>query len=159
MSSNSPEAIIFRQNSRALWWGTMLVMVVAAIGIAATGLSVDFRSNPTLLILVAAYAATIFFYRSIRFDERLSQALVAVAQLLLIMLFGLLCSYAAAVTAMPYRDAELLAIDQWLGFDRTSYLRVFTDSPWKVHLSNFIYLSMLPQLALTPLFLIMTNSL
>jgi hypothetical protein len=58
---------------------------------------------------------------------------------------------------MPYRDAELLAIDQWLGFDRTGYLKVFTDSPWKVQLSNFIYLSMLPQLALTPLFLILAN--
>jgi membrane-associated phospholipid phosphatase len=140
-----------------LWWGAVLVMLAAGIGGAATGLSVDFKSNPTLLLLVAAYVATTFFYRSIRFDERLSQALVAVAQLLLIMLFGLLCSYAAAVTAMPYRDAELLAIDQWLGFDRTSYLRLFTDSPWKVHLSNFIYLSMLPQLALTPFFLIITS--
>jgi hypothetical protein len=140
-----------------LWWGAVLVMLATGIGVAAIGLSVDFKSNPTLLLLVAAYVATTFFYRSIRFDERLSQALVAVAQLLLIMLFGLLCSYAAAVTAMPYRDAELLAIDQWLGFDRTSYLTVFTDSPWKVHLSNCIYLSMLPQLAVTPLFLIITN--
>jgi ABC-type polysaccharide transport system permease subunit len=107
--------------------------------------------------LVAAYIATTFIYRSIRFDERLSQALVTVGQLLLMMLFGLLCSYAATVTAMPYRDAALLAIDQWLGFDRTGYLKVFTDSPWKVQLSNFIYLSMLPQLALTPLFLILAN--
>jgi membrane-associated phospholipid phosphatase len=157
MSSNSPEAIIFRQNSRALWWGTLLVMVVAAIGIAATGLSVDLRSNPTLLILVAAYAATIFFYRRIRFDERLSQALTTVAQLLLIVVFGLLCSYAAAVPAMPYRDAELLAIDQWLGFDRTSYVRFFTDTPWKVHLSDVIYLAMLPQLAIVPFALIMAS--
>jgi membrane-associated phospholipid phosphatase len=132
-------------------------MLAAGIGVAATGLSVDFRSNPTLLLMVSAYIATTFFYRSIRFDERLSQALVTVGQLLLMMLFGLLCSYAATVTAMPYRDAELLAIDQWLGFDRTGYLRVFTDSPWKVHLSNLIYLSMLPQLALTPLFLILAN--
>lgn len=157
MPSILPESIAVRGNTRTLWWGAVLVMLAAGIGGAATGLSFDFRSNPTLLLLVAAYAAITFFYRSIRFDERLSQALVAVAQLLLILLFGLLCSYAAAVTAMPYRDAELLAIDKWLGFDRTSYLRVFTDSPWKVHLSNFIYLSMLPQLALTPLFLIITN--
>lgn len=132
-------------------------MLAAWIGLAASGLRVDFKSNRTLFLLAAAYAAITFFYQSIRFDERLSQALVVVAQLLLILLFGLLCSYAAAVTAMPYRDAELLAVDQWLGFDRTSYLRIFTDSPWKVHLSNFIYLSMLPQLALTPLLLILAN--
>jgi membrane-associated phospholipid phosphatase len=157
MPPHSPETIVFRQNSRPLWWGVVLVMVTAAIGIVATGLSVDFRSNPTLLTLVAAYAATTFFYRSIRFDERLSQALSTVAQLLLIVVFGLLCSYAAAVTAMPYRDAELLAIDQWLGFDRTSYVNFFTDSPWKVHLSNFVYLAMLPQLAIVPLALIITS--
>ena len=157
MPSISSDSIAVRRNARTLWWGTLLVMLAAGISVAACGLSVDFKSNPTLLLLAAAYAAITFFYRSIRRDERLSQALVAVAQLLLIMLFGLLCSYAATVTAMPYRDAELLAIDRWLGFDRTSYLRFFTDSAWKVHLSNFIYLSMLPQLAITPLFLIMTN--
>jgi membrane-associated phospholipid phosphatase len=157
MPSHLPEPIASRQNTHTLWWGVVLIMLAAVIGIAATGLSVDFRSNPTLLLLVAAYIATTIFYRSIRFDKRLSQALIAVAQLLLLMLFGLLCSYAAAVTAMPYRDAELLAIDQWLGFDRTSFLKVFTDSPWKVHLSNFIYLSMLPQLALTPFCLIITD--
>jgi hypothetical protein len=157
MPSYSPETIGFRQNSRALWWGVVLVVVVAEAGIAATGLSVDFKSNPTLLIMVAVYTATMFFYRSIRFDERLSQALTTVAQLLLIVVFGLLCSYAAAVTAMPYRDAELLAIDQWLGFDRASYVNLFTDSPWKVHLSNIVYLAMLPQLAIVPFALIMAN--
>jgi len=50
-------------------------MAAAGTGIHATGLSVDFKSNPTLPILVAAYAAAMLFYRSIRFDERFSQAL------------------------------------------------------------------------------------
>jgi membrane-associated phospholipid phosphatase len=135
----------------------MLLMVVAAIGIGATGLSVDFSSNPALLILVAVYAAATFFYRSIRVDQRLSQALTTVAQLLLIVVFGLLCSYAAAVTTMPYRDAELLAIDQWLGFDRRSYVSFFTDRSWKIQLSNFVYQAMLPQLALVPFALIVTS--
>jgi membrane-associated phospholipid phosphatase len=157
MSSTSPDSIMVRRNVRALWRGIVLVMLVVGMAAPASGLSIDFKSNRPLLLLIVAYATITFFYRSIRFDERLSQALVVVAQLLLILLFGLLCSYAAAVTSMPYRDAELLAIDQWLGFDRASYLRTFTDSPWKVDLSNFIYLSMLPQLALTPLFLIITN--
>jgi PAP2 superfamily len=135
----------------------MLIAAAAEIGFAATGLGVDLKANPTLLIVVAAYAATTFFYRSIRFDERLSQALATVAQLLLIVVLGLLCSYAAAVTAMPYRDAELLAIGQWLGFDRTGYVHFFTDKSWKISLSNFVYLSMLPQLAIVPFALIMTN--
>src|SRR6266576_1182426 len=106
MRPYSPATIVFRQNSRTLWWGVLFFMVTAEIGIVATGLSVDLKSNPTLLILVAAYTATTLFYRRIRFDERLSQALITVAQLLLILVFGLLCSYAATVTAMPYRDAD-----------------------------------------------------
>jgi len=157
MHPHWPGTLVFRQNSRRLWWGIVLVMVTAGTGILATGLSVDLGSNPTLLILIAGYAATTFFYRFIRFDERLSNALTAVAQLLLIVLFGLLCSYAATVIGLSYRDAELLAIDQWLGFDRRSYVNFFTDSPWKVHLSNFVYLAMMPQLAAVPLALILTS--
>src|SRR5258708_9200582 len=98
MSLISLESIAVRLNRRALWYGSVLVMLAALTGLAASGLSVDLRSNPSLLLLAAAYVATTLFYRNIRFDERLSQALVAVAQLLLILLFGLLCSYAAAVT-------------------------------------------------------------
>lgn len=153
----APETIDFRKSSRLLWRGVMLLMVVAAIGIGASGLSVDFSSNPALLVMVAVYAAAAFFYRSIRVDERVSQALTTVAQLLLIVVFGLLCSYAAAVITMPYRDAELLAIDQWLGFDRRSYVSFFTDRSWKIQLSNFVYQAMLPQLALVPFALIITS--
>jgi membrane-associated phospholipid phosphatase len=157
MPSHSPETIDFQKNSRPLWRGVVLLMVVAAIGIGATGLSVDFKSNPALLILVAVYAAATFFYRSIRADEHLSQALTTVAQLLLIVVFGLFCSYAAAVTTMPYRDAELLAIDQWLGFNRRSYVSFFTDRSWKIQLSNLVYQAMLPQLAIVPFALIITS--
>jgi len=157
MSDHSSDTTVIRQNSRALWWAIILVVAATGIGIAASGLSVDWKSNPTLLIVVATYVATMFFYQRIRVDERISQALTTVAQLLLILISGLLCSYAAAVTALPYRDAEFLAIDQWLGFDRTSYVHFFTDKPWKVSLSNFVYLSMLPQLSIVPFAMIMTN--
>ncbi len=159
MHLNSPnsDSRTFRQNSRILWWVVLVVMIAAYVGMAAVGLSVDFKSNPALLILTAVYAATTWFYRSIRFDQRLSQALITVAQLLLTMILGLLCSYAVAATAMPYQDATLLAIDQWLGFDRQSYVRVFTGAPWKIHLSDFIYQAMLPQLAFVPFVLVVTN--
>jgi hypothetical protein len=77
-----------------------------------------------------------------------------VAQLLLILMLGLLLSYAATVIAMPYRDEELLAFDRWLGFDRESYVRFFTDQPWKIRVSN---LAMLPQLAIVPLVMILES--
>lgn len=132
-------------------------MVAAEIGSAATGLRIDHTSNPSLAIIVVAYASVAVFYSFIRFDERLSRALTTVGQLMLLMLFGILCTYAATKVAMPYRDAELLAVDQWLGFDRTSYLQLLTDRPWKILLTNCIYLAMLPQLALVPLVLTMVG--
>ncbi len=79
------------------------------------------------------------------------------AQLLLVVVFGLLCTYAAASTPAPYRDPQLLAIDQWLGFDRKTYVDFFTDRPWKIELSNFIYLAMLPQMASVPVALLITK--
>lgn len=132
-------------------------MVVAGIGSIATGLRIDYTSNPSLVILVVAYVAVAVFYSFIRFDERLSQALSTVGQLMLIMLFGILCTYPATRVALPYRDAELLAVDQLLGFDRTNYVHLLTDSHWKIFLTNCIYLAMLPQLALVPVILVMAG--
>jgi membrane-associated phospholipid phosphatase len=42
-------------------------------------------------------------------------------------------------------------------FDRKSYVKFFTDSHWKVQLSDLVYLSMLPQLTVVPIALILTN--
>ena len=48
MHPGSPDTLVFRQNSRRLWSGIVLVMVTAGIGIVATGLSVDLRSGSGL---------------------------------------------------------------------------------------------------------------
>jgi hypothetical protein len=109
-------------------------MIAAEIGSIATGLHIDYTSNPSLAMIVVAYATVAVFYSFIRFDERLSQALTTVGQLMLMMLFGTLCTYAATKVAMPYRDAELLAVDQLIGFDRMKYVHLLTDSPWKIFL-------------------------
>jgi hypothetical protein len=146
-----------RQNCRTLWYGIAVLFVMTFFGIAVTGLRIDFSSNTALLAGSAGYAAVIAFYRYVRPDERLSEALTAVAQLLIIVILGLLLSYAATTIAMPYRDAQLQAIDLWLGFDRASYVRFFTDQPWKIQLSDFVYLLMLPQLAIIPLAMIVTG--
>lgn len=146
-----------RQNRRTLWVGIAALSVVTFFGIAVTGLKIDFSSNTSLLAECAGYAAVIAFYRYVRPDQRLFEALIAVAQLFIILLLGLLLTYAATTIAMPYRDAQLQAIDSWLGFDRASYVRLFTDQPWKIRISDFVYLAMLPQLALVPLVMIVTN--
>jgi hypothetical protein len=157
MHPNLPNPVVILQNSRLLWWGVAILLLAASLGIVASGLSVDVQSNRSLLVSAAGYAGVTWFYRRVRPDERLERALTTVAQLFLILLFGLLLSYAAAAIAMPYRDAELHAIDRWLGFDRATYVNFFTDKPWKIRLSNLVYLSMLPQLAIVPLVLIFAN--
>jgi membrane-associated phospholipid phosphatase len=146
-----------RQNCRTLWYGIAVLFVVTLFGIAVTGLRIDFSSNTALLVECAGYAAIVAFYRYVRPDERLSEALTAVAQLFIILMLGLLLTYAATTIAMPYRDQQLQAIDTWLGFDRASYVRFFTDQPWKIRVSDFVYLIMLPQLAIVPLVMIVTN--
>jgi hypothetical protein len=157
MTLRSSNASIIARNARLLWWGVALLGLTVLIGILASGLSADFASNPILLVVISGYGAVVLVYSRVRPDQRIADSLITVAQLFLVLLLGLLLSYAAAVVAMPYRDAQLLAIDQWLGFDRTAYVNHFTDKPWKVDVANAIYLCMLPQLAVVPAVLIFSG--
>jgi membrane-associated phospholipid phosphatase len=157
MSPHPPEATIVHKISRVLWWSVLLIMAAAIIGVSATGLRLGFTGYTVGPMAVAVYAAVTYFYSHIRVDERLSQALVAGAQLTLLLLFAVLCSYVAAAMALPYRDHELLAVDRWLGFDRAGYVAFFTNRPWKANLTYFTYMAIGPQLAAVPFALMITN--
>jgi hypothetical protein len=39
-------------------------------------------------------------------------------QLVIVVVMGIVPSDAASSVTLPYRDAELLAMDRWLGFER-----------------------------------------
>jgi len=153
----STDLTAIERNSRLLWCGTAALFITCAAGLFWAGLDVEVLSNPAFLAVGAGYAAVAFLYNRIRSSERLAMALTAVAQLVLMMLFGILLSYAVTTIDLPYRDAELLALDRWLGFDRTSYVGFFTDQPWKMHATDLVYFAMLPQLAIVPLLLIITD--
>src|SRR4029453_269765 len=43
-------------------------------------------------------------------------------QLAIVIIMGLMLSYAASTVTLPYRDAQLLAFDRWLGFEREAYM-------------------------------------
>src|SRR5205085_11416393 len=94
------------------------------------------------------------FYRSVRPDERLHRALEAAAQMFLVLLLGILLSYAAMAVGLPYRDAELNAFDQWLGLDRRAYLDLVNARPWLAKAAEYAYLSIQPQTAAIPFALI-----
>src|SRR5207248_2531378 len=58
-----------------------------------------------------------------------------------------------------YRDAELYAIDQWLGFDRRAYVDFVANQTGLVTTVNILYLTMQPQLGLVPLALTLAKRL
>jgi hypothetical protein len=115
----------------ALIW--TLIGVMAALTVTSfvlTGLTVNLASNPWVILSVAGIMATSAFYRFWRPNPHLSALTEAAAQLLLILLFGILLTYAAVAINFPYVDAELYAIDNAIGFDRHSYLKFFAERPW-----------------------------
>jgi hypothetical protein len=81
----------------------------------------------------------------------LADATEIATQILLILLFGILLSYAAVTARFPYVDAELYAIDNALGFDRATYLAFFAQRPWLASAVGAAYHCMLPQFAFVPL--------
>ena len=137
--------------------GTMAAMTIASF--ALTGLSVDLRSNPWLPLAIAGLMSASVFYRYRRPNPHLCAATEAAAQMLLILLFGILLTYAAMTTNLPYRDAELFAIDRVLGLDRRAYLDFVNSRPLLAELAGYAYLSLLPQFALVPMVLMIANQL
>ena len=79
--------------------------------------------------------------------------------MLLILLFGILLTYAAMTTNLPYRGDQLYAIDQALGLDRRAYLDFVNSRPLLAELASYAYLSLLPQFALVPTVLMIANQL
>jgi membrane-associated phospholipid phosphatase len=127
------------------------------ISFAALGLRVDFTSNWPLVSVALFYTAAAFFYRYVRGDRPIADMLIVIAQLFLTLLLGLLLTYAASATALPYRDAEFSAIDLWLGFHRGSYIGAINSVPGLGAVLDAAYLSIQPQTALVPLALLLVR--
>jgi membrane-associated phospholipid phosphatase len=141
-----------------LCWAMVLAMAVAVgISFAALGLRVDPSSNWPLVLVALCYAVATFFYLHIRSDRQIGNMLVVVAQLFLMLLLGLLLTYAASAVALPYRDAEFSAIDHWLGFHRASYVAAIDSVRGLGAILDAAYLSIQPQTALVPLALLLAR--
>jgi len=147
---------VLANGSRTLWVIIAAMAAAVVLGYWATGLAVDVLSNTALLGSFPVLGSIVWVYRSVRPDEHLASAMETATQLLLVLLFGIVLSYAAAAVALPYRDAELYAIDQWLGFDRRAYLD-FVARQELGTACGIIYLTMQPQLALVPLALVLAR--
>jgi len=133
-----------------IWSLVGFMAVLTVVSFALAGLSVDLRSNPSLLVSISGLLAFSLFYRYRRPNPQLRALTEVAAQLMLILIFGLLLTYAAVTVKFPYVDADLYEIDNALGLDRHAYLKFFAEWPWLARTVELAYFSMLPQFALVP---------
>lgn len=146
-----------RRNAHVIWATIIAMLSATIVSFMLTGLCVDPVSNLAVLALLVSLIGLAWFYRSIRPDLRVSHAVESAAQLLIVSLLGILLSYAAIAANFPYRDAELYALDQWLGLDRRAYLQFFNSRPWLADICGAAYMSIQPQTALIPLVLVIAD--
>jgi hypothetical protein len=140
-----------------IWYLIAIMAVLTLVSFLFTGLTIDPFSNPLLLLVLCALVAVSWFYRALRPDAHLQAAAQCAAQILLIFLLGILLTYAAMAAAFPYCDAHLYAIDQMLGLDRSAYLEFVNSRHWLAKIAELAYLSLLPQIALVPSILFISN--
>jgi membrane-associated phospholipid phosphatase len=143
-----------------LLWGLIAGMtLLTTVGFASTGLALDPLSNPWLFALIAVLITVTWYYSTIRPDVRLKTVSETGTQILLVLLFGILLSYAAAAASrrFPYSDELLAQLDLALGFERRVYLDFFAGHSWLRRLTSVAYLTLLPQFLLVPAILFTAN--
>jgi len=141
----SDDTEILRGGSRLVWMLIAAMAVAAAAICWAAGLSITWQTFPTIPAAITGCAAVTLYYRFFRPDPAIVYATELITQILLIIFLGELLAYGAAASGLPYRDAELLAADRWLGFDLQGYLRFVDSRPWLALLSLIAYMTMLWQ--------------
>jgi membrane-associated phospholipid phosphatase len=146
-------------HSRVIWPLIAAMGMLTAASFMLSGLRLDFASNPYVFAAIAALFAISWFYASVRPNTRLHILTASAGQILLILLFGILLTYAAVTAKFPYVDADLYAIDNAVGFHRRAYLAFFQHRPWLDQLLTVAYFSMLPQFAVVPVIMFVTDDL
>jgi hypothetical protein len=131
--------------------------MATVVSLALANLRVDLGSNSAFFALIAVLFVASAFYYWVRPEPRLQAVTEAAGQILLILLFGILLSYAATTPDLPYQDAALYAADGAIGFDRAAYLAFFAAHPWLKDLISACYLTLLPQFILVPAILFVTG--
>jgi membrane-associated phospholipid phosphatase len=144
---------------RVLWLLVAGMAAAISIGFALLGLRLDVSSNLMLPGIGVGYTAVVMYYRHVRRECLLACAMTTVGQLFLVLLLGIMLTYAASAIGLPYRDAELHAIDRWLGFDRRSFVAFVESYPALHEGLGIAYSSIMPQMLVIPLVLVLTGQL
>lgn len=151
-ASKMPSAL-----SRSIWVLIAVMAVLTVAGCGLTGLRVDPISLVSLVVPFAALGLTWWVYSTLRPDARVRGMAEGFVQILLILLFGTVMSYAAAALSFPLQDDAFLAIDVALGIDRRVYLDFFAGHRWLHNAVVLAYFTLMPQFVLVPVVLFIAN--
>lgn len=108
--------------SALAWQVTLGMTILVTAWFKIVGLSVQLEVTPDMIALVPGYVFLIVYCRFIRPNTAIARMLITVGQLVIVVVMGIMLSYAASSVTLPYRDGELLAMDRWLGFEREAYM-------------------------------------
>jgi len=144
-------------DARPVWMLISIMAVATAFALAANSLTVAWTSNPTLPVTLCALFGLGQFFRHLRPRPELHALCNIALQIVLVLLLGVLLTYAATAANFPYRDAELHRLDQIIGLDRSAYLDIFRARPWLSDIVAVAYQTLLPQLVIVPILLIATQ--
>lgn len=112
-----------------LWSLLPIAILLCALGLAYTGMSVKASSLIQPYAIVAGLGAMLAFYATRRPDPVICGMLEALLFLLAISPPLALLDYPLQSLAFPLRDAEFAAADAVLGFDWTGHLTWLSKSP------------------------------
>lgn len=125
--------------SALAWQATLGMTILVVVCFKMVGLSVKVYVTPDMIAFVPSYIFLIVYCRLIWRKIETARMLIAVGQLAIVIIMGIMLTYAASTVPFPYRDAELLASDRWLGFEREAYMAFVKQHPVLREVLDFAY--------------------
>lgn len=130
---------------RASVWGGLLVMVLFD-WLFLKILGIELTYGKALLVVLSAVAYALFAYaflrqatilqasngacKTVTIFRSLGHFFEGLCQFMLFMLAGAILSYIAAASPLPLYDAQLMMMDQMLGFNWLSYIAWVNQTPY-----------------------------
>lgn len=142
-----------QRGGRPVWILTGIMALTAVVALNLTDLAVVWTSNLALPASVAVLFGLSLYFRYRRPRPQIALMCETATQMLILLMIGILLSYAGTAANFPLRDAELYRLDVTLGLSHSSYLSYFEARPWLEHIIGATYVTLVPQLALLPLLL------
>jgi membrane-associated phospholipid phosphatase len=138
-------AAVDDRSSALAWQVTLGMTILVVVWFSIVGLYVKIQLTPDMMAFVPGYIFLIVYCRLIWKKIEIARMLITVGQLAIVIIMGLMLSYAASAVPLPYRDAELYALDRWLGFEREAYMAFLKQHPDLREVLYFAYATIMHQ--------------